>query len=149
MALDGPERGFDSRAESCGETQMTNTDGESLFDTLDSLASDTSGFGASGGDYGDDGGGSSGYGSDSSGGFFGSDGGGESDIRDNREGDFSLSTGRFRNPETGEFERGRSPPDYDSEANRYRAENGQFKSQSADLYDEPAEVRFDDLRGQG
>jgi hypothetical protein len=126
MALDGPERGFDSRAESCGETQMTNTDGESLFDTLDSFADDDRTFGASTNDYGGDGG-----------------------LRDNREGDFSLSTGRFRNPETGEFEDGSSPPDYDSEANRYRAENGQFKSQSADLYDERAEVRFDDLGRQG
>lgn len=104
---------------------MTSTDGESLFDTLDSLANDDRTFGESGGEFG----------------------GGQ--IRDNREEDFSLSTGRFRNPQTGEFERGGSPPDYGSEANRYRAENGQFKSRSADLYDEPAEVRFDDLGRQG
>jgi len=105
---------------------MNEKQGESLFDTLDSLASDTSGFGASTNDYG-----------------------GDDGLRDNREGDFSLSTGRFRNPETGEFEDGSSPPDYDSETNRYRAESGQFKVQSADLYDEPAEVRFDDLGRQG
>jgi len=106
---------------------MDETNGDSLFDTLDSFADDTGGFGASTKDYS----------------------GGGSQIRDNREGDFSLSTGRFRNPETGEFEDGSSPPDYDSETNRYRGENGQFKSQSADLYDEPAEVRFDDLGRQG
>ena len=104
---------------------MTNTDGESLFDTLDSLANDDRTFGEWGGEFG------------------------RGEIRDNREGDFALSTGRFRNPQTGEFEDGSSPPDYDSEANRYRAENGQFKSQSADLYDERAEVRFDDLGRQG
>ena len=125
MALDGPERGFDSRAESCGEATMNEKQGESLFDTLDSLANDDRTFGESGGEFG------------------------RGEIRDNREGDFSLSTGRFRNPETGEFEDGSSPPDYDSEANRYRAENGQFKSRSADLYDERAEVRFDDLGRQG
>lgn len=64
------------------------------------------------------------------------------------ESDFELETGRFRG-ETGNFVVGSPPPDYDAGPNRFRAEDGQFKDRSADLYDEMNERRFDDLSFEG
>lgn len=82
----------------------------------------------------------------------GSGGGGESGsdrVTENREGFFELGTGRFRDPSNGEFEPGSPPPDYGNRSNRYRAKNGQYKTRSADLYDEPEEVRLDALWPEG
>jgi len=73
----------------------------------------------------------------------------DDDHWENREEHFEIETGQFRDPDTGEFEEGGPPPDYSEEANRYRAEDGEFKERSADLYDERAEVVFDDLDFEG
>lgn len=70
-------------------------------------------------------------------------------IRDNRESDFDLEVGQFRNPSSGRFELGRAPPDYGHDAKRFRANDGQFKDRSADLFDEPAEVMSDTLDPEG
>lgn len=70
-------------------------------------------------------------------------------VSESRESEFDLETGRFRDPETGRFEPGGSPPDYDERANRFRDENGRFKDRSADLFDEPEEVRRDALFPRG
>lgn len=72
-----------------------------------------------------------------------------SNIESNREDHFSLDVGRFRDPDTGKFEVGSPPPDYSSEADRYRAEDGRFKSRSSDLYDEPKEVKENALWPEG
>ena len=61
-------------------------------------------------------------------------------ISDNREGQFELETGRFRDPYTGQFEPGGSPPDFDERTHRYRGRDGRFKTRAVDLYDERREV---------
>lgn len=71
------------------------------------------------------------------------------DITEDREEFFEIETGQFRDPDTGEFEDGGPPPDYDGEANRYRGADGEFKTRSADLFDEEEEVLFDDLGFEG
>lgn len=81
---------------------------------------------------------------------LGSGGGdGRADVTANREGNFSRKTGRFRDPLTGSFEAGSAPPDLDTGTNRYRGKNGQFKTGSADLYDEPEEVALNSLDPMG
>jgi hypothetical protein len=69
--------------------------------------------------------------------------------RSGREDHFELETGQFRDPATGRFEPGGPPPDYDPGSDRYRAADGRFKPRSADLFDEPAEVRLDQLYPEG
>lgn len=73
----------------------------------------------------------------------------EEDVTPNREDDFELDTGRFRDPDSGEFEPGSAPPDLDEDVDRYRAEDGQFKDSADDLYDEPEEVSIDSLEPEG
>lgn len=70
-------------------------------------------------------------------------------ITENRERHFSRRSGRFHDPDTGEFERGSAPEDLDSDVNRYRGESGRFKKRAADLYDEPEEVKQDSLEPRG
>lgn len=70
-------------------------------------------------------------------------------ITPDRTDHFDLETGQFRDPETGTFEPGGPPPDYDAAADRFRAVDGQFKSRTADHFDEPAEVRLDSLDPMG
>lgn len=70
-------------------------------------------------------------------------------ITSDREGHFEKRTGRFHDPETGRFEPGRSPPDFDERANRFRGRDGRFKGRSKDLYDEPREVQQGALWPQG
>lgn len=76
-------------------------------------------------------------------------GGGGHRVSKNREPHFNKKTGRFHNPETGEFEPGSPPPDLDPRADRYRAKNGRFKKRSADLYDEREEERQHELWPRG
>jgi hypothetical protein len=45
---------------------------------------------------------------------------------------FGIQSGRYRK-KNGEFHEGSPPSDYDSEAKRFRANDGQFKSRSQDL----------------
>ena len=72
------------------------------------------------------------------------------DITPDRTDHFSLATGQFRDPATGEFEPGGAPPDADLTVDRYRSDvTGQFKSRPADHFDEPAEVRLDSLEPEG
>lgn len=71
------------------------------------------------------------------------------DITENREEHFNRESGRFHDPDTGEFEEGGPPPDLDEEVDRYRAEDGKFKSRSADLFDEYEEVIKDSLEPEG
>ena len=71
------------------------------------------------------------------------------EITENREGNFDIESGRFHNPETGQFEEGSPPPDLDEEVDRFRAKDGKFKSSSADLYDEYEEVIKDSLEPEG
>lgn len=71
------------------------------------------------------------------------------DLDDNREDHFEIDTGQFRDPESGEFESGGAPPDYDADTDRFRAENGEFKDRSTDLFDEVEEVRQDSLDPMG
>lgn len=73
----------------------------------------------------------------------------KSDITKNREGNFSRESARFHDPDTGEFEAGSPPPDLDTDVDRYRAVDGKFKSRSADLFDEPEEVRLGSLDPEG
>lgn len=70
-------------------------------------------------------------------------------ITENREGMFELDTGRFRDPQSGEFEPGGPPPDFDDGVDRFRAADGQFKDRSADLFDEKEEVRTGSLDPMG
>lgn len=70
-------------------------------------------------------------------------------ISDGREALFERDTGRFRDPDDGRFEPGGAPPDLDTDVDRYRAKNGQFKGRSADLYDEVEEVRRGSLDPRG
>ena len=70
-------------------------------------------------------------------------------ITPDRTGNFGLKTGQFRAPETGAFEPGGPPPDYDPTADRFRAKSGEFKDRPADHFDEPAEVRLDSLEPRG
>lgn len=70
-------------------------------------------------------------------------------VTENREEHFNRRSGRFHDPETGRFEPGSAPPDLDREANRFRAEDGQFKKGSQDLFDEREEVRKDSLEPRG
>lgn len=67
------------------------------------------------------------------------------DITENREPFFNRGSGRFHDPDTGLFEAGSPPPDLDTSVDRFRAEDGQFKSRSTDLFDELEEVEQDSL----
>lgn len=71
------------------------------------------------------------------------------DIRPNRESDFERDLARFRDPDTGQIERGSPPPDLDTDVGRYRGKDGRFKKSSSDLFDEPAEVRENSLEPPG
>lgn len=58
----------------------------------------------------------------------------DSDVTDKElEQSFGIESGRYRNPESGEFHDGSPPTDYDSEVDRFRANNGRFKNRSKDL----------------
>lgn len=74
---------------------------------------------------------------------------GGADISMDRTDQFELSTGQFRDAQTGRFEPGGPPPDYGTDANRFRGATGRFKDRPADHYDEPAEVAFDSLEPKG
>lgn len=77
-------------------------------------------------------------------------GGGGLNVTPNRTDHFSLATGQFRDPATGEFEPGGAPPDADLRVDRYRSSvTGRFKESPADHFDEPAEVRLGSLEPKG
>lgn len=73
----------------------------------------------------------------------------ESNVTPNRTDHFELETGQFRAPDSGRFEPGGPPPDFDQEVRRYRADSGRFKTRPADHFDEPAEVRQRSLEPRG
>lgn len=75
--------------------------------------------------------------------------GGLGRVTENREGNFDVESGRFHDPESGRFESGSPPPEWDGRGRRYRAENGQWKDRPADHFDERAEVNEDSLEPRG
>lgn len=65
-------------------------------------------------------------------------------LDDDIEQSFGLDTGRYRDPDDGEFVDGSPPPDYNASAKRFQAQDGEFKDRSFDLgagteHDAPAD----------